>query len=101
MFLFIPTEAYSTLTVNVTRVTSTFIYLEWFPADEDATYTVIIRKQGGPMADTEPQKLTVIGSKTFVMDLSPNSTYCLSVSTGEEPESEPVYVQTASESHSH
>lgn len=53
------------------------------------------------MADTEPQKLTVIGSKTFVMDLSPNSTYCLSVSTGEEPESEPVYVQTASESHSH
>ncbi|XP_029686708.1 fibronectin type III domain-containing protein 7-like [Takifugu rubripes] len=94
-------EAHSTLTVNVTRVTSTFIYLEWFPADEDATYTVIIKKQDGPMAETEPRKLTVIGSKIFVMDLSPKSAYCLSVSTGVEPESELVCVQTASESHSH
>lgn len=55
------------------------------------------------MADAEPRKLTVVGSKVFVMDLRPKSTYCLSVSAGEEsePDSEPVCVQTASESHSH
>lgn len=99
-FFFNPTVAHSPLTLNITHVTSTFIYLEWFPGDEDATYTVIVRKQGGPMVDTEPRKLTVIGSKVFVMDLSPRSTYCLSVSTEEEPDSDPVCVQTASESQS-
>ena len=55
------------------------------------------------MADAEPRRLTVFGNKVFVMDLKPKSTYCLSVSDGQEPEpdSEPVCVQTASGSHSH
>lgn len=55
------------------------------------------------MAEAEQRKLTVVGTKVFVMDLRPNSTYCLSVSAGEEPEpdSEPVCVQTGTESHSH
>lgn len=89
--------------MNVTHVTSTLIYLEWFPGDEDATYTVFVRKQGGSTVDAAPRKLTVVGNKVFVMDLRPKSTYCLSVSAGEEPEpgSDPVCVQTASESHSH
>lgn len=100
---FYPTEARSSLTVTVTHVASTLIYLEWFPGDEDATYTVVIRKHGGSMGDAEPRKLTVVGNNVFVMDLRPESTYCLSVSAGEEPEpdSEAVCVQTASESHSH
>lgn len=100
---FYPTEARASLTVNVTHVASTLIYLEWFPGDEDATYTVVIRKQGGCMGDAEPRKLTVVGNNVFVMDLRPESTYCLSVSAGEEPEPdlEPVCVQTASESQSH
>lgn len=100
---FYPTEARSSLTVNVTHVASTLIYLEWFPGDENATYTVVIRKQSGSMGDAEPRKLTVVGNNVFVMDLRPESTYCLSVSAGEErePDSESVCVQTASESHRH
>lgn len=86
----------------MTHVSSTLIYLEWSPGDEEATYTVFIREQGGSVAHAEPRKLTVVGNQVFVMDLRPTSTYCLWVSAGEEPEpdSEPVCVQTASESHS-
>lgn len=83
--------------MNVTHVASTLIYLEWFPGDEDATYTVVVREQGG--SGTEPRRLTVIGNKVFVMDLNPRSTYCLSVSAGVQPESDPVCVRTESESH--
>lgn len=101
MFFNLP-GALSPLTVNVTHVTSTLIFLEWSPGDEDATYTVVIKKQGGSVVGAEPRKLTVVGNKVFVTNLRPKTTYCLSVSAGEDPDpdSEQVCVQTALDSHS-
>lgn len=82
--------------LDVTQMTPTFIVAEWSQVDAASYYSLVIRKQG---SSSEPQELTVYGESIILTDeLSPSSTYCLSVSARNSatggPESEPVCVQT-------
>lgn len=76
---------------------SSVIFLEWSQVDAASHYSLVIRKQVTPEGRSEPQELTVYGESVILDDLSPNSTYCLSVtartSAARGPESEPVCVQ--------
>lgn len=77
---------------------SSVIFLEWSQVDAASHYSLVIRKQVTSESRSEPQELTVYGESVILDDLSPNSTYCLSVSARTSatigPESEPVCVQT-------
>lgn len=81
--------------LDITHAMASLIFAEWSEVDGASEYSLLIRKQGSSDAAEE---LTVLGESVVVTDLSPSSTYCLSVmarnsaSTG--PESEPVCVQT-------
>lgn len=101
MTCFSPTEGLSTPELSVTQATSTVIFLEWSQVDAASHYSLVIRKQDNSEAGSEPQELTVYGENVILDDLSPKSTYCLSVSARNSatsgPESEPVCVQTAEE----
>ncbi|XP_054624499.1 uncharacterized protein LOC129177418 [Dunckerocampus dactyliophorus] len=76
---------------------STVIAAEWSQVDSAIDYKLMITQQG--IAEG-PQELTVIGESIILVDLSLNSTYCLTVSarnnTNVGPESEPVCLQTGS-----
>jgi len=81
--------------LDVKQAMPTVIFLEWSPVEDATYYNLLIRKQGG-FGDT--QELMVYGESIIVTDLSPNSTYCLTVlafyTAASGPESEPVCVQT-------
>ncbi|KAM4552488.1 fibronectin-like isoform 2-T2 [Odontesthes bonariensis] len=81
--------------LDVKQATPTVIFLEWSPMEDATYYNLLIRKQGS-LSDT--QELMVYGESMIVTDLSPNSTYCLTVlafyTAASGPESEPVCVQT-------
>nr|XP_046264816.1 mucin-4-like [Scatophagus argus] len=82
--------------LDVTQAMSTVIFAEWSQVEAASHYSLVIRKQGSSI---ETQELMVYGESIILTELSPNSTYCLSVlarnSASSGPESEPVCVQTA------
>ncbi|XP_044075214.1 uncharacterized protein LOC122886733 [Siniperca chuatsi] len=79
--------------LDVKQPTPTVVFVEWSRVDAASHYSLVIRKQG---SSSEPQELSVYGESIFLTDLSPDSTYCFSVSarTASGPQSEPVCVQT-------
>lgn len=92
---FPPAGSLSAPVLDVTQAMAAVIVAEWSAVDTASHYSLVITQQGGP---GEPQELTVYGESIIVTDLSPNSTYCFSVSakspTTSGPESEPVCLQT-------
>ncbi|XP_036072425.1 uncharacterized protein LOC112147737 [Oryzias melastigma] len=80
--------------LEVTQVTPTAIWLQWSPVKKASHYSLLITKQGS----SGSQKLTVYGEIINVPDLSPNSTYCFSVTavygSANGPHSDPVCTQT-------
>lgn len=91
-----PTGGLSTPELSVTQMSSV-IFLEWSQVDAASHYNLVIRKQVTSESKSEPQEMTVYGESVILDDLSPKSTYCLSVaartSAASGPESEPVCVQ--------
>ncbi|XP_041848242.1 uncharacterized protein LOC121644412 [Melanotaenia boesemani] len=87
--------SFSAPILDVTQTTPTVFFLQWSPVEDASYYKMVIRKQGSSIKN---QELTVYGESIIVSDLSPNSTYCLSVlaiyTAAMGPESEPVCVQT-------
>ncbi|XP_018532382.1 mucin-4 isoform X2 [Lates calcarifer] len=81
--------------LDVKGMMSTAVFVEWSQVDDASYYSLIITKQDG---SSEPQEEMVYGESIIVPDLSPDSTYCFSVSASisatSGPESEPVCVQT-------
>ncbi|XP_029309572.1 fibronectin type III domain-containing protein 7-like isoform X2 [Cottoperca gobio] len=81
--------------LDVKQAMPTVISLEWSQIDAASHYSLFIRKQD---SSSESQEITVYGESIILTDLSPNSTYCFSVSAEyvatRGPESEPVCVQT-------
>ncbi|XP_067331701.1 fibronectin-like [Channa argus] len=81
--------------LRVIQRTSKVIFVEWSQVDAASHYNLVIRMQG---SSTKPRELTVYEEHIILTDLSPNSTYCLSVSAGTSettgPESEPLCTQT-------
>ncbi|XP_022610760.1 fibronectin type III domain-containing protein 7-like [Seriola dumerili] len=80
--------------LDVTQAMSTVIFVEWSQVDAASHYSLVIKKQD---RSSKPQELTVYGENIILTDMSPNSTYCFSVSASNAaasgPESEPVCVQ--------
>lgn len=74
---------------------STVIFIEWSQMEAASHYSLLVKKQG---STGENQELTVYGESMILTDLSPDSTYCFTVTavyTGDSgAESEPVCVQT-------
>lgn len=90
----LPTEGLSAPVLRVTSTSATVIFIEWSQVDAASHYTLVIRKQGS----SRKRELTVEAESIILNDLSPNCTYCFSVSARNShtsgPESEPVCAQT-------
>ncbi|KAM9719839.1 uncharacterized protein fndc7rs1 [Menidia menidia] len=81
--------------LHVKQAAPTVVFLQWSPVEDAAYYSLLIRRQG---SFNDTQEMTVYGESIILTDLSPTSTYCLSVlafyTAARGPESEPVCVQT-------
>lgn len=94
--------------LNVTFAISTVIFLKWSPVEGATHYSLVVRKQGSPGPEGQTQELMVYGEEVILSDLSPNSTYCLSLSAiyselpllTSGPESETACVKTGQEKRS-
>lgn len=94
--------------LNVTLAVSTVVFLKWSQLEGATHYSLVLRKQGSPGPEGpegQTQELMVYGEEVILSDLSPNSTYCLSLSAiyseppllTSGPESETVCVKTGQE----
>ncbi|XP_019712180.1 receptor-type tyrosine-protein phosphatase beta-like [Hippocampus comes] len=84
--------------LNVSLLTNSLVMAEWPQEDvaNDTAYKLVISQQ---RANSEsPQELIVLGQSYILTDLSPNSTYCLTVSAWSEtnvgPASDSVCLET-------
>lgn len=71
------------------------VLVEWTPVEAASRYSLVLKQQGGAGSS---QELTVYGERMILTDLTPGSTYCVSVTAWDHnssgPQSEPVCVQT-------